>query len=279
MAELPKKAPLGVWIPETVMSDENLSPAEVLLYGRISGLCFKEGYCWAGNAYLAKHCKVKPRTIQIQIKHLISAGHLYFRMTRKNTRRCLSLPECDTEGGTQKTVGGGTQKTVPHYSIKNSIKEKKESECGCRHPRTLPQGRGTNKQKRPKGFGLVEHSAPTTGVDGDMVVEAWNQMAGGKSLARWTKITPARKRRLDLRLHEQPTVAWWKELFFRIEKVPSFSEQGWLTLDFLIANDTNAVKLFEEAEVKQASEGKSQDNSGFNNGTAIKLGRASKKRA
>jgi len=278
MTELPKKAPLGVWIPETVMADEGLSPAEVLLYGRISGLCHKEGYCWAGNAYLAKQCKAKPRTIQMQIKHLVKAGHLHFRMTHKNTRRCLSLPECGTEGHTQKTVGGHTQKTVgghtqktvPHYSIK-SIKKKKECECGCRHPRTPARGK--------QNFGLVKPSVPNTGVDGDTIVESWNQMAGSKSLARWTKITPVRRRRLDLRLREQPAVAWWKELLSRIEKVPSFSEQGWLTLDFLIANDTNAVKLFEEAEVKQAKEGGAQDNSCFGDGTAIKLGRASKKRA
>lgn len=57
-------------IPSTVRYDENLKFAERLLYGEITALIGKEGYCFASNNYFAKLFGVIPGTISRWISHL-----------------------------------------------------------------------------------------------------------------------------------------------------------------------------------------------------------------
>ena len=40
-------------IPSKILGDSELSADEKILYGQISGLANKEGFCWATNEYLA----------------------------------------------------------------------------------------------------------------------------------------------------------------------------------------------------------------------------------
>ena len=52
-----------------------------LLFGEISSLCNKQGYCWAGNAYFAELYQTSERTIINWINSLSNAGHISVSFT------------------------------------------------------------------------------------------------------------------------------------------------------------------------------------------------------
>ena len=56
--------------------DTRLPSGAKLLFGEITALCNKEGYCWAGNAYFARLYGTSERTIINWINSLKAAGHI-----------------------------------------------------------------------------------------------------------------------------------------------------------------------------------------------------------
>ena len=71
--------------------DAKLPSGAKLLFGEITALCNKEGYCWAGNAYFARLYGTSERTIINWINSLKSAGHvkveLIFAPGKKEVRQ------------------------------------------------------------------------------------------------------------------------------------------------------------------------------------------------
>lgn len=63
-------------IPASVRYDDKLPPNAKLLYGEITALCNKEGYCWASNDYFAGLYKVSIRSIKSWIKALAENGYI-----------------------------------------------------------------------------------------------------------------------------------------------------------------------------------------------------------
>ena len=64
-------------IPASVRYDKRLKPAERLLYGEISALTNKYGYCNASNGYFADLYEVDKTTVSRWIAKLINYGYLY----------------------------------------------------------------------------------------------------------------------------------------------------------------------------------------------------------
>ena len=62
-------------IPATVRY-EKIPDGAKLLYGEISALCNKKGYCWAGNEHFAELYQVNERTIRNWIDALRDKGHI-----------------------------------------------------------------------------------------------------------------------------------------------------------------------------------------------------------
>jgi len=63
-------------IPASVRYDKNVPQGAKLLFGEISALCNKEGYCWAGNAYFAELYQTNEKTIRNWIGALRDSGHI-----------------------------------------------------------------------------------------------------------------------------------------------------------------------------------------------------------
>ena len=131
-------------IPSIVMYDERLTYLERLLYGTITLLTKKDGYCYASNGYIAKLYKCNELTISRHISQLNKYGYINVVIEDNYKRRIyVNLPK---EGVIQNNQGGYTKSSKGLYkndkgviqnnqdnNIKdnnNLINEKKESAPG-----------------------------------------------------------------------------------------------------------------------------------------------------
>lgn len=76
-------------IPSTVRYDERLKFAERLLYGEITALIGKEGYCFASNNYFAKLYGVIPGTISRWISHLDKLGYIKVELIKNDKKEII----------------------------------------------------------------------------------------------------------------------------------------------------------------------------------------------
>ena len=88
-------------IPANVRYDTRLSPLAKLLYGEITCLCQKEGFCWATNAYFERLYQKSKWQIVRMINQLTEFGYItkeieYYENTKQVKKRLLRL------GGTEK---------------------------------------------------------------------------------------------------------------------------------------------------------------------------------
>lgn len=83
-------------IPANVRYDDNLKANEKLLYGEITALANKNGYCWAENSYFAKLYKVHRKTVSSWISNLEDRGYInikleYIKGTKQVSKRYLYI--------------------------------------------------------------------------------------------------------------------------------------------------------------------------------------------
>jgi len=76
-------------IPSQVRYCEELKFAERLLYGEITALTGKEGYCFAGNKYFAELYNVTTETISRWISHLNRLGFISVEIVRSEKKEVL----------------------------------------------------------------------------------------------------------------------------------------------------------------------------------------------
>lgn len=100
-------------ITADVRYDQRLSANAKLLYGEITSLTNKEGYCWASNAYFAELYGLTERTISRLISSLKNCGYINYEVEQDNYRKIyLSQPprvDNSDVGGRQKCRGGTTK--------------------------------------------------------------------------------------------------------------------------------------------------------------------------
>lgn len=110
-------------IPATVRYSKDISNGAKLLYGEITALCNKKGYCWASNAYFAELYNNSNKTISRWVSELEASGFIIVRIDKKDgTKRHISLPEARTKKrrGMDKNGVGYGQK-CPDPMDKNEV--------------------------------------------------------------------------------------------------------------------------------------------------------------
>ena len=93
-------------IPANVRYDTRLSPLAKLLYGEITCLCQKEGFCWATNAYFAKLYQKSTRWISNVTNLLAKCGYIsielkYKKETKEIEARYISLKDISRKSVTE----------------------------------------------------------------------------------------------------------------------------------------------------------------------------------
>lgn len=92
-------------IPADVRYSDIIDGAK-LLYGEITALASKEGYCWASNAYFAELYRVHVSTIIIWINELRTHGFISSSLEKNSLRKIYLTPSGKHDGGVAKTRGG-----------------------------------------------------------------------------------------------------------------------------------------------------------------------------
>lgn len=77
-------------IPATVRYDNNLKSTEKLLYGEITTLANKNGYCYAQNKYFADLYNVTAVSVSRWISHLQELGYIKTEVIRNENKEIVS---------------------------------------------------------------------------------------------------------------------------------------------------------------------------------------------
>lgn len=136
-----KKINPGYWsiTPASVRYSELICPNAKLLYGELTALCNKEGYCWATNKYFSDLYKVQPRAISDWVSQLVKASFIRVEITDKLMRK-IFIAEVgeNSRGGTRKFTGKVGENS-PHNSTVNNKENNKSSRAKkAAEPEPLP---------------------------------------------------------------------------------------------------------------------------------------------
>ena len=116
-------------IPAEVRYCENITPNAKLLYGEITALCNKQGYCWASNEYFKDLYKVKKDTISVWIRSLKANKFIFYEIKGGSQRKMyLKSGSEKSRGGSRKIAGGGSEKSLPSIIQDNNTNKEKDFE-------------------------------------------------------------------------------------------------------------------------------------------------------
>lgn len=108
-------------IPAEVRYDNNLKDKAKLLYGEITALSDKNGYCYASNKYFADLYNVSITTISLLIKNLIDNGYIESEIIYKdNSKEILNRYLKIVKGGYLKNLKGGIKEKLKDNNINNN---------------------------------------------------------------------------------------------------------------------------------------------------------------
>ena len=171
-------------IPADVRYDKNLRANEKLLYGELTALTNKYGYCFASNNYFAELYGVTPQAISRWINNLKKQGYItieytYKIGTKEIDKRLIRLVSTKSSEVSTNDLGGYQQKvkgnnTSINNTFNNTYKEiEKEKEkantsnafikdvidhlnskCNSHYKYTTPKTRQLIEARKKEGFTL-----------------------------------------------------------------------------------------------------------------------------
>lgn len=114
-------------IPASVRYDNRLKPNAKLLYGEITSLTQRDGFCWADNSYFADLYSVDPVTISRWISQLSEYGYIDVELLKKEGNKRKITIDKKVNTYRQKSQDLLTKKSRPIDKKVNSIYENNKS--------------------------------------------------------------------------------------------------------------------------------------------------------
>ena len=108
-------------IPATVRYDTNLKYAEKLLYGEITALANKNGYCYAQNKYFANLYNVSIESVSRWISNLQKFGFIQIKVNRNENKEVISRYIYIVDVPYQQKNQEGIDENVKENNIKYNI--------------------------------------------------------------------------------------------------------------------------------------------------------------
>lgn len=111
-------------LPANVRYDKTLKANEKLLYGEITALCDKEGYCWASNSYFSILYNVSKETISRWISNLKDKGYIESKIICNPYLNDLSVRVLTIKSiPLDEIINPPLDENVNHNNTSNNIKE------------------------------------------------------------------------------------------------------------------------------------------------------------
>lgn len=216
---------MSIKLMTAVWEREDLSSTHKLVLLALADWANDEGLCWPSINRLAIKTSMTGRGVQKTIRSLEQMGFVRREEeSGKGNRYWVSIPMNDVHPCTIFTPA------------LNDI-----------HPTPEPCSDNTSETHHliTNNTSIQEDDAPVTQ---DEVLEYWNTIAGRIGLPKISKLTPARRQKLQARIKEFPDVESWSTAFQNIERSPFLrgdNDRGWkANFDFLL-QPGSFVKLIE----------------------------------
>lgn len=184
-------------IPADVRYSQAVCMGSKLLYGEITALCNKEGFCWASNTYFSELYERDTNTISRWIKELTEAGFIYSEINQKegNQRRLYlssKMPIPTPENvKTPTPIFGVTP--IHKNGVYNNTDSNNTSYSNTTKGKTPPE---SIEDRKKKFFSLVDqHRKTQKGKLPDVLYQNFfdywtelNELKGGKKM-RFEEVT------------------------------------------------------------------------------------------
>lgn len=227
-------------IGDYARSTRHLSDMEDLAYRRLLDMYYEnEAPIPLETHWVARRIRMDTQTVEIVLQDMFEETKEGWKHARCDAE--IAEYQARVERNRANGKRGGRPKTKVSKSDKNPVGSQSQP---SRNPKQEPIT--NNHITIPKG---IESSDDDTALSIDEVVEAWNQLAEQKNLAKIVKLTPERKRKVIARIREH-TIEEWSDAMSAINRSKFLcgeNDRGWkANFDFLL-QPSSFVKLLEGA--------------------------------
>lgn len=217
---------------------------------------------WQDNDLLARWLRVMMAASEKGAAHTGDRLELRYNelpdcmgVTRVRHARDVLLTLCCHLGWPLRWQDGGrtVQITIRNFAKKQNIAPRQNG-VAPRDPARSPLPTPHSPEKKDIVAAQLLLSASPNGGPAQQVtvpeiLEAWRRVCVPLGASDVRELTATRVRKLKIRIREHPRFDWWDELFSKITASRFLfgnGTRGWrVTLDWLIENDANAVKVLE----------------------------------